>query len=346
MIDRKIDIIVDLQFGSCGKGLLAGYLAKKNGPDTIVTAWAPNAGHTFVDALGNKMVTTMLPNGVVANSVRNVLLGPGSVINPDLLMSEIEQYIGIDSIWPKIAIHEHAAVVTESHRAAESLYAKRIGSTVKGVGEAVIEKIRRAPLGASNVAKDLLKGTPLESMVIGRDEYNDIMDASKYIQVEGAQGFSLGINSGFYPYTTSRECTVSQILSDCGIPYRFGDINVWGAARTYPIRVANRVNEAGKMVGWSGPGYHDQDELTWEEVGVPPEYTTVTKLQRRVFEFSMQQIKDACRANSVDGIFLNFVNYLKSHSEIDALVKDIESETEVPVLLLGYGPQENDVVPR
>jgi len=344
-----INAIVDLQFGSSGKGLLAGYLAKKTKPDTIITAWAPNAGHTFVDKDCNKMVTCMIPNGIVSGTVDQILIGPGSVINPELMMSEIEKYIGVMA-YPKIFIHEHAAVVTEGHRGAESVYGSRIGSTMKGCGEAVIDKIRRATNGNSNTAKDMLRGTPLYECVVSGNKYNErLYNHAEIIQIEGAQGYSLGINSGFYPYTTSRECTIQQLLVDCGIPMQFynkAKVNIYGAARTFPIRVSNRYDNDGNMIGWSGPCYPDQEEITWDEVGVPPEFTTVTKLQRRVFSFSMQQIVEACQASDVDFIFLNFANYMKRTDELDSLIRDIQVETKVPVVLLGFGPKESDVVER
>ena len=78
---KNVHFIVDMQFGSCGKGLFAGFLAHKVQPDTIVTAWAPNAGHTFRDdKAGINMVNIALPNGIVAPSVKRVMFGPGSVI--------------------------------------------------------------------------------------------------------------------------------------------------------------------------------------------------------------------------------------------------------------------------
>ena len=63
---RQGHIILDLQFGSTGKGLLAGYLAEKVEPDTVVTAWAANAGHTYINAAGEKFVHTMLANAIVS----------------------------------------------------------------------------------------------------------------------------------------------------------------------------------------------------------------------------------------------------------------------------------------
>ena len=48
-LTAKAYMILDLQFGSTGKGLLAGFLAKSRQPDVVITAWGPNAGHTYID---------------------------------------------------------------------------------------------------------------------------------------------------------------------------------------------------------------------------------------------------------------------------------------------------------
>lgn len=341
---KQATVIVDLQFGSTGKGLIAGYLAKRNKPDTVVCAFAPNAGHTFEDEHGNRMVTCSLPTGIVSPSVKVVLLGPGSVIDPDLLVSEIDQFIGSDSLTPQVYIHEHAAVVTEGHRAAEAQGMVGIGSTMKGVGAATIDKIRRLQDGNSNTARDMLGGTVLESRIISHADYIALISRSNNLQIEGAQGYSLGINSGFYPYTTSRECTVPQLLSDCAVPFNMFDLNIVGSCRTYPIRVANRFDSSGKQVGWSGPSYWDQMELSWEQVGLPVEYTTVTKLPRRVFTFSLEQVRQAVLMNGVTEVFLNFANYFNSFGDVDELLGDIANETGVPVRYLGYGARESDVI--
>lgn len=346
---KEMHVIVDLQFGSCGKGLLAGYLAEKLEPDTVMIAWAPNAGHTYINAEGRKFINIALPNGIVSPNLERVMIGPGSVINPELLMSEIERYAdlldGVD-----ILIHEHAAVVTENHRAAEAGRNYKIGSTMKGVGAAVIEKIMRDP-DSKIVARDALKGTPLEGYLVSVEDYNLAFDRSVKILVEGAQGFSLGMNSGFYPYTTSRECTVQQILSDCAIPIWSSrsqwrqHMIVWGACRTYPIRVANRFDSEGKQIGWSGPHYWDQEEIKWEDIGLEPELTTVTRLPRRVFTFSMEQIKQAVRMNGCDRIFMNFANYMEKDAAYD-LARKIGQETGTKVSHIGWGPTVDDIEER
>lgn len=349
---KQLTAITDLQFGSTGKGLLAGYLAQRMKPDCVVAAWGPNSGHTFIDADGAKMVNVALPNGIISPNLETVLLGPGSVIDPKLLLSEIDTYTkyvdGVD-----IMIHEHAAIVTEEHRQLEAFGTLAIGSTMKGVGEAVIQKIRR-DRAKMNIAREMLRGTPLEGNVVSVEEYNTAIDDALHVMVEGSQGFSLGLNQGFYPYVTSRDCTLHQIMNDCAIPLdqlRTARVRTYGVARTYPIRVANRFRD-GQQVGWSGPGYYDQREIEWRDIGIEPELTTVTRLPRRIFTFSLEQVRQAVRMNGTQGIFLNFCNYSQAVNKrspeseartIPELIHAIESLTQCPVMWTGWGPSVSQV---
>jgi len=351
---KNVTLICDLQFGSTGKGLIAGYLAKRNRPDVLVSAWSPNAGHTYIDERGNTMIHTMLANGIVSDSVTHVLIGPGSVVNLQSLFDEVSGAIKFGYLaGVQILIHPHAAIVQHWHREQEEKTMTAIGSTKKGSGAALIEKIERNPHKAI-VAKDVVKGSgeifgwefrtesdPCVIRVAGYKQYDGIIDQARNIQVEGAQGFSLGINSGFYPYTTSRECTPAQIMTDCHIPIT-KLAKVVGTMRTFPIRVANRFDGNGKQVGWSGPHYPDQEELEWSQLGIEPELTTVTKLPRRVFTFSYEQSKQAIRMCQPDEIFLNFCNYLPD-ADIDALIDAIH-EAGGLVRFTGHGPTDADVV--
>lgn len=342
---KRGTIIVDLQFGSTGKGLLAGWCAVNKAPDTVVAAWGPNAGHTYISEATGKMVNIALPNGIISPNIKRVMLGPGSVINPELLMSEMEQYAKyVDEAL--VIIHGHAAVVAEDHREMENSYGSRIGSTMKGVGEAVISKIRRHGLdfygndtGVLPIAMHVLRGTPLEGHVVTPEEYNEYLDKAEVMQVEGAQGFSLSINHGHYPYVTSRDCTVAQVLQDCAIPRgMWPRFNVIGTCRTLPIRVANRPPHT------SGPGYHDQEELNWGALGIEPELTTVTRLPRRIFSWSWEQMNQAIRMNEPDEIFLNFVNYLP-FADANKLAHEIAGRYGRLVTMVGVGPDHNDVLP-
>lgn len=345
---RNVHIIVDLQFGSTGKGLLAGYLAEKFAPDTLVTAWGPNAGHTYIDAAGRKFVNIALPNGIVSQNLKRILIGPGSVIDPDRFRYELNEYHDlIRDRNVEVLIHEHAAVVTQYHKDLEAEYGFRIGSTMKGVGEAVVQKIKRGG-GLPNIARTVLDQTLLlGARVVSKEEYNMAMDQGREVLIEGAQGFSLGINNGYYPYTTSRECTVQQLMVDCAIPMSWvDDFMVYGSMRTFPIRVANRFKD-GVQVGTSGPGYPDQREIEWADIGREPELTTVTKLPRRLFTFSREQIRQALRMNECGGgVFLNFVNYLRvsdGRYPVEPYARAVR-DAGSHVRWIGTGPTINDIM--
>ena len=354
---KKATIICDMQFGSTGKGLIAGYLAERDQPDVVVTAWSANAGHTYINAEGRKWIHCMLANGIVSPKLKIVLIGGGPQMSIPVLVSEIMG--SLDLLKGKsILIHENACIIQERHIEEENGPMTKIGSTKKGCGAAMIEKIRRNP-ESRIVAKDLLDGglnvpdmrldgtvgfkdisRHFEELgvyvkVVSNAEYMKVLHGAERIQVEGAQGFSLGLHNGFYPYVTSRECTPAQICSDCNIPLAMVE-KVVGTMRTYPIRVANRYDEQGNQIGWSGPCYPDQKELTWEEMGVTPEKTTVTKLTRRIFGFSEEQTRQAIQVVMPDEIFLNFANYCGDGEELAEIIEIISREGG-DVSYIGWG---------
>lgn len=347
-MNRKIKLIIDLQFGSTGKGSIAGFLATRDKPDTVVTAWAANAGHTYIDQSGRKFIHTMLANGAVVPSVKRLLIGPGSLINPHALWEEIADANLHDDL--QILIHPHAAVITQKHIDEEQGPMTKIGSTKKGCGAAAIDRIRRNP-DDNNVAVNALLGDPfLGPMVATIEEYNAALDAATIIQVEGAQGYSLSMYHGMYPYTTSRDVTPAQIFADCALPIGWiKDTEIIGTLRTFPIRVANRFDAQGTQIGFSGGCYPDQIEMEWKELHLEPELTTVTKLPRRIFTFSQMQLAEAIRQCSVDTLFVNFVNYFRSAAELHQVYRSIvrtaiDGGVENGVKYLGFGPADSDVM--
>jgi len=340
---KKATVICDLQFGSTGKGLIAGYLAEKESPDVVVTAWGANAGHTYIMSDGRKFVHTMLANGIVSPALKYVLIGPGSMLNISNLIKEIDECRDLLK-GVEILVHPQACVIHEWHRVQEEKSMTAIGSTKKGVGAALVDKIKRDPgtmATAGQTPKELQKEWKNHFRVCSHEEYLSVIASAGRVLVEGAQGYSLGINSGFYPYVTSRECTLAQILSDTLVPYSLVK-RVVGSMRTYPIRVANRYDADGVQVGWSGPCYKDQEEIEWDSIGIEPELTTVTQLPRRIFSFSMIQIVQACWASSVTDIFANFINYLPG-KEQEEFMKLVQSETGTKISYAGYGPTFDDI---
>ncbi|CAB4120825.1 adenylosuccinate synthetase [uncultured Caudovirales phage] len=341
---HQIDMIMDFQYGSTGKGLIAGWLAKREKYDTAVCAFATNAGHTYTDAERRlHVMTQQLPTSITSPTVKNILIGPGAAIHVDTLLDEMILY-GELLKDKNILIHPQAAIVEDYHAEFEKSDGRtKMGSTAKGVGEAYIERMRRNP-ETNNTAKNRLKESVLIDLICTEREYRDVLNKSEAVIVEGAQGFSLSMYHGQYPYVTSRDVTPWQIAADCGLPYSWASyIKVIGTLRTFPIRVSNRD-------GSSGPCYPDQREIAWQDIGREPELTTVTKLPRRIFTFSQQQLDEAlfhCGGYWDTRLFLNFANYLDI-GDVEDLIHSIEkphvlSKNPPKVVWVGYGPDDDDV---
>lgn len=346
---HKVDMVLDFQYGSTGKGLIAGYLAKRENYDTAICAFATNAGHTYIDEeRGIYVMTQQLPTAITSPTVRNILIGPGSAIHLETLKEEIARYAQYLE-GKKVLIHPYAAVVEDYHAEFEMSDGRtKMGSTAKGVGEAYIERIRRNPQNPNTIGRRVSTRDPLYGMIATPEEYRDALAAAESVIVEGAQGFSLSMYHGQYPYTTSRDVTPWQVAADCGLPYKWASyIKVIGTLRTFPIRVSNRD-------GSSGPHYPDQVELKWEDIGLNAELTTVTKLPRRIFSFSQTQLQEAlwhCGGYWDTRLFLNFANYVTDKALLDEMIAMIESPTKMnmnspKVAWIGNGPDDKDVVAR
>lgn len=338
------ELIIDGQYGSTGKGLFAGYLAQHHQPDTLAMAPSPNAGHTLVDG-DLTLIHKMLPLGVQSPNLRTIVLGPGSIIDIERLIHEIDNLRErkvIDTVQVDILIHRNAVYVTPEHRAAEAHGGTAPGSTRQGTGAAQVDRVRRAP-GNNNTIGALYDSDPQHDLfwrafVVDTPKLQQVYDKSNRVQVEGCQGYSLSVYHGAYPYVTCRDVTTAQLLADCGVPMpSMRSVHVYGTFRTYPIRVANRP-ESGE---WSGPTHPDSQEIAFADLGMPQELTTVTKLPRRIFTFSQQQAIEACIQNRIDSAFLNFAQYPPDYNTLADIWNRLGECARVDYI--GFGPDLRDV---
>lgn len=364
---RKLVIVQGLQYGSEAKGSISALVARNWQPDTVATAWGPNAGHTVRDG-DLHFVSSMLASGALYPSVRSILIGPGSVLDILKLAAEIE-LAGSRVEGKTLFIHPQAAVLKPEHAELEADL-RRIGSTMKGTAQAVISKmLRNLEAVVRGVRRGKLDPLLMVAAKLGMNvsvserNYDDAIDRSQQMVIEGAQGFSLGIHGQFYPYCTSRDVSTAQVLADCRIPYPAGDqsICIVGVCRSYPIRVANRKSDDGQEYT-SGGFYEDQHELDWaKDLKREPELTTVTRLPRRIFSFSGEQIYQAARIMRPSVIALTFCDYLEPQPVQDqelqalsmgprvaALVHNIEERVEesgwpARVMSLSYGPDLSQI---
>jgi adenylosuccinate synthase len=250
------------------------------------------------------------------------MIGPGAVFSLKRLLEEMV-YLRADQV---LRIHPNATVLMDHHRVDEAKRKCDIGSTNQGSAAAMIERIWR---DQQCTAKQVLKDTEVGPLVATHSEWQIRLESSQGILAEGSQGYSLGINTHFYPYTTSRDCGPAAFLSNMGIPMGMHDMTI-GTCRTLPIRVG----------GDSGDCYADQEELSWDKLHLEPERTTVTNRVRRIFTYSKMQMEEACWWCHPDLVFLNFCNYVEK-DYVANIVAHIDELSEVR--WVGFGPTYHDV---
>jgi len=335
---KKADLIIDLQYGSTGKGLLAGFMGATGEYDTVINANMPNAGHTYIDVCGNKMMHKVLPNGLVGKSVKRVMIAAGSIFDPKVLEREIAMLNNYGYKQFNVFIHEDAVVLDYRHTVAEQTDTtlEGIGSTRQGTSAAMIQKLLRNGVRNPTVKTADKSCWYFKYTIVTQHQWLLMLKSAEEILIEGAQGYSLGINAGFYPFSTSRDCTPARFMADCGVPLPYLR-RVIGTARLHPIRVG----------GNSGPCYPDQTEISWEALGQEPEKTTVTQRVRRVFTWSQLQIEEAILACQPDEVFLNFCNY--DPDGVEKIVTKIHKAgsnagCHANVRYKGWGPSHLDVV--
>lgn len=337
----RVTALIGGQFGSEGKGVVSAHVADKYG--VYVRTGGPNAGHSFV--FKNKLYKMQcLPCGWI-NEDAVLVLGPGAVVNPDVLIREIKM---IEEVYPdirdRILVDERATALLPEHVRAEGHTKgeihQRIGSTGEGVGAARLARIgrdsdtcyRMGDVSFPDEYRGMLHpDTPMALRAARRSGVN--------IMLEGTQGFGLSLTHGFWPYVTSHDTNAAQLCADAGLPPT-ALTDVVMVARTYPIRVAGN---SGPLAG----------ETTWEKMSKHvgkevEERTTVTKLVRRIGEWDETLLDMACTVNDPDEIVLTFLDYLcpecegaTSESELSDKAKSfidyVERRFESRVHLVGTG---------
>jgi adenylosuccinate synthase len=294
-----VSVVVGGQYGSEGKGKVAHHLAEHLPASAVVRVGGPNSGHTIV-VNGERHVLRQLPVSAVIPGCRSIL-GPGSYIDVDLLLEEVERYkVGPESLL----IDRHAVVITPGDRTNEERAGLRdhIGSTCSGTGSSVQRRIGRlADVTVESAGimelRPYIRDAPLRM--------RQMLQAGDRLIVEGTQGFGLSVlHAPDYPFATSRDTTAAGAVSEAGLSPRDVD-QIILVIRAHPIRVA----------GNSGP--FGGEEIDWETVtresGTPGrllEHTTVTQRVRRVARFDPGLVRHAIAVNDPTHIALNHVDYV------------------------------------
>ena len=150
---------------------------------------------------------------------------------------------------------------------------------------------------------------------------------NKSILFEGAQGISLDVDHGIYPYTTSSNTAAGHISTGTGVSFR--DIGrIIGVVKAYLSRVGESPLPS---------EMHGKEADALREKG--GEYGTTTGRPRRVGWLDLVQVRQAVRVNGLTEIDLTKLDVLSGLRSIKVCVSyDVNGENilEMPASLSQY----------
>ncbi|MBC7885018.1 MAG: adenylosuccinate synthase [Saprospiraceae bacterium] len=338
-----VDVILGLQWGDEGKGKIVDFLAEKY--DLVCRfQGGPNAGHTIkID--GKKHVLHTIPSGIFRPDIINVI-GNGVVLDPITMVKELKALEDSDIDYlPRLLVSRKAHLIVPTHRyldaaseAAKGL--SKIGSTLKGIGPAYMDKTGRNGLRVGDLTAEdfenkykiikekhlgLIRLYPeidfdleyeeenffeciekIKSLTFINSEYyvNQALTDGKTILAEGAQGSMLDIDFGTYPYVTSSNTISAGVCSGLGIaPNKVRE--VIGIAKAYCTRVG------------SGPFPTELLEETGEKLRqVGKEFGATTGRPRRCGWIDIPQLLYTIMLNGVTQIVITKLDVLDTFEEI------------------------------
>ena len=137
--------IIGAQWGDEGKGKVVDLLAEKANM-VVRFSGGDNAGHTVVNSQGEFRLH-LIPSGICSPHA-TCIIGNGVVINPAVLIDEVDQLNrrGVDT--SRLFISDRAHLIMPYHTLLDGLEErwrgkKALGTTLKGIGPAFADKVAR-----------------------------------------------------------------------------------------------------------------------------------------------------------------------------------------------------------
>ncbi|HIC83120.1 MAG TPA: adenylosuccinate synthetase [Candidatus Marinimicrobia bacterium] len=329
-----VTVVVGGFYGDEGKGKIVAYLSLSDSHSLAVRGGVgPNAGHTVLYK-DQVLKLRMLPSAVVNKSTR-LLIGPGVLIDPVVILHEATKYNALD----RLVIDRSCGIIEPNHINSDKsgFLASKVGSTGSGTGPANAERVLRTAKLARDldIFEDYLDDIPgiVNSQI---ENGNDVL-------VEGTQGTFLSLYFGDYPFVTSKDVTASAICSDVGLgPKKVDDVMV--VFKSYVTRVGE-----GPFAGEISAS--EIKKLGWSETG------TVTGRTRRAAPFDFNLARRSIMLNSATSIAITKLDILfpsatgirkydELSSDAQAFIENIENELNTSVSIIGTGAEVFDTIDR
>lgn len=340
-------VVVGAQWGDEGKGKVTDFLAQA--ADWVVRyQGGNNAGHTVVVG-GKTFKLHLLPSGVVHERVKSVI-GNGVVIDPLVLLEELDRLRDLGVQDPELFISDRAHVILSYHRLQDELEEKargdaKIGTTGRGIGPAYVDKIGRAGIRMIDFVDPERFRKRLETVLPAK---NNLL-----AKLYGARTFTVEEILAEYAEAQARlrpmVCDTSYLLDEA---LKRGERVVFEGAQgtlldvdhgTYPYVTSSSPVAAGAAVGagvgpqrigtvlgivkayttrvGSGPFPTELKNATGDRIRERGrEYGTTTGRPRRVGWFDSVMLRHSVRVNGIDNIAVMLLDVLSGFDEIQVCV--------------------------
>ena len=338
----SVTVVVGTQWGDEGKAKVIDLLAAEQ--DFVVRyQGGHNAGHTVVVG-DQKYALQLVPSGVLYGSVTPVI-GNGVVVDLPTLFREVDSLESRGVSTSSLRVSSIAHLIFPWHQALDAAQESargdsRIGTTLKGIGPAMADKVRRSGIrvgevlnAASFAAKVRERGEAAQQELadIGGDSFDlddvvntfvelgarlvpyvadtvsllhEARESGRRILLEGAQATFLDVDHGTYPYVTSSNPVAGGASVGSGLGPRHID-RVIGIAKAYTTRVG------------MGPFPSElTDDLGERLVEIGREFGTVTGRRRRTGWCDTVMLRHAARLNSLTEIALTKLDVLDTFDEV------------------------------
>ncbi len=338
----SVTVVVGTQWGDEGKAKVIDLLAASH---QIVARYqgGHNAGHTVV--IGDqKYALQLTPSGVFYDTVTPVI-GNGVVVDLPTLFKEIDALESRGISTARLKVSSLAHLIFPWHQAMDAaLEAARgdgkIGTTLKGIGPAYVDKVKRAGIRVGEVldiksfenrVRERAVAARREVSDVGGDTFDveevvtafvayaerltpyvadtvnllhDARERGENILLEGAQATFLDIDHGTYPYVTSSNPISGGAAIGSGLGPRHID-RIVGITKAYTTRVG------------MGPFPSELTDALGEAlVDIGREYGTVTGRRRRTGWLDTVMLRHATRVNSLTEIALTKLDVLDTFDEV------------------------------
>tara|TARA_B100000809_G_scaffold6232_1_gene6339 strand:- start:670 stop:1962 length:1293 start_codon:yes stop_codon:yes gene_type:complete len=362
----KISVIVGAQWGDEGKGKVTDFFAGES-DYVVRFHGGNNAGHTvIVDGNTFKLhlipsgVVYGSPISIIGNGV---VVDPNALLNeiayvkekgiePKLLVSDrahviMPYHIVLDGA---LSGHQGSLAAGSTRRGIAPVYAdKMFRNGIRMVDLLEPDVFREKLEKGYAFAKGLIEKSLGQRLEITIDEIFDtyldygeklktyICDTSvelykahkagKTILFEGAQGISLDVDHGVYPFTTSSNTAAGHISTGTGVSFRDID-RIIGVVKAYLSRVGESPLPS---------EIHGDEANSLREKG--GEYGTTTGRPRRVGWLDLVQVRQAVRVNGLTEIALTKLDVLNGFNKLPVCVAyDVDGDQikEMPASLTHY----------